>query len=360
MKTRLVLSIIATALAFVAADVWGQCSYTPQSSCDNPGLDLMTPNKWGDNVNFIRWHVSTRIDGEGQPGTRIIPDADFAARQWNNARCNGVATGFPVLVFGGETDDEAGFLGDGKNVIGFAYVDGPGKTIAMVDVFTTYADPNTIIECDTRLDYYEDHDNHSEFSVPRLPQHRGFCIQDTLTHEFGHWGQLNDLIWDPLANPGGLRVCPQYRVYTMNGTEAQDTHFRESLYEGDVYGMWKMYNGATPAPAFIRFPAAERHTVDGLQTRLLQNYPDPFNPETWIPYELADEADVTITIYDSKGRQVRHINVGSQPKGQYVEKAKAVYWDGKDANGASVASGVYFYTLKADSFSQTKRLVVLK
>ena len=109
-----------------------------------------------------------------------------------------------------------------------------------------------------------------------------------------------------------------------------------------------------------KIPPPLQSAADVLHTRLLQNYPDPFNPETWIPYELADDSEVTITIYDSSGNQVRQINVGKQSKGQYVDKAKAVHWDGKNNNGESVASGVYFYTMTADNFSQTKRLVILK
>ena len=109
-----------------------------------------------------------------------------------------------------------------------------------------------------------------------------------------------------------------------------------------------------------KIPPPLQSAASVLQTRLLQNYPDPFNPETWIPYELADDAEVSVTIYDLSGSQVRHIDVGMQPKGQYINRAKAVHWDGKNNNGESVASGVYFYTLTADNFSQTKRLIVLK
>lgn len=90
------------------------------------------------------------------------------------------------------------------------------------------------------------------------------------------------------------------------------------------------------------------------------NYPNPFNPETWIPYQLADNANVSIDIYDSDGALIRHLRIGKQAPGSYVERAKAAYWDGKDSNGQEVASGVYFYTLQADDFSQTRRTVILK
>ena len=96
------------------------------------------------------------------------------------------------------------------------------------------------------------------------------------------------------------------------------------------------------------------------ETVLLANYPNPFNPETWIPYHLADDADVTITIYDIKGAMVRRLDLGHQPAGYYTHRAKAAYWDGHNESGESVASGVYFYQLRAGDYSQVRRMVILK
>ena len=96
------------------------------------------------------------------------------------------------------------------------------------------------------------------------------------------------------------------------------------------------------------------------RTALLQNFPNPFNPETWIPYTLADDADVNVRIYDVEGKLVRHLDVGYQRGGRYLSRETAVYWDGRDQLGESVSSGVYFYTLKADAFSDTRRMVILK
>ena len=88
------------------------------------------------------------------------------------------------------------------------------------------------------------------------------------------------------------------------------------------------------------------------ETVLLRNYPNPFNPETWIPYHLADEADVQITIYDAKGVLVRRLELGNQPAGYYADRAKAAYWNGHNKTGESVASGMYFYTLTAGIIQQ--------
>ncbi len=103
-------------------------------------------------------------------------------------------------------------------------------------------------------------------------------------------------------------------------------------------------------------------TTLGLVKRnaLFQNFPNPFNPETWIPYALAHDASVNILIYDIQGQLVRQMGLGQQPAGSYLTREAAAYWDGKDQLGEAVSSGVYFYTLKADTFQATRRMVILK
>ena len=96
------------------------------------------------------------------------------------------------------------------------------------------------------------------------------------------------------------------------------------------------------------------------ETALLANYPNPFNPETWIPYQLAEAADVVLTIYAVDGTVVRTLALGHQPVGIYQDRDRAVYWDGKNAVGESVASGVYFYTLTAGDFSATRKMLIRK
>ena len=100
------------------------------------------------------------------------------------------------------------------------------------------------------------------------------------------------------------------------------------------------------------------------ETALLANYPNPFNPETWIPYRLAQDAEVTLTIYDTIGAVVRELDLGHRAAGYHTDKT----WDGRNDLGESVASGVYFYHLQVSSsrpvgtgdYSQTRRMVILK
>ena len=95
-------------------------------------------------------------------------------------------------------------------------------------------------------------------------------------------------------------------------------------------------------------------------TALLANYPNPFNPETWIPYQLAASAEVTLPVYDMNGGIVRHLAVGHQAAGMYQNRGRAAYWDGRNQLGESAASGFYFYTLTAGNFTATQRLLILK
>ena len=96
------------------------------------------------------------------------------------------------------------------------------------------------------------------------------------------------------------------------------------------------------------------------ETILLRNYPNPFNPETWIPYRLAEDAFVTLTIYNGSGQVVRTLDIGHQVASIYESRSKAAYWDGRNDLGESVASGVYFYTLTAGDFSATRKMLILK
>ena len=96
------------------------------------------------------------------------------------------------------------------------------------------------------------------------------------------------------------------------------------------------------------------------ETALLANYPNPFNPETWIPYQLSKPADVTLTIYDIKGRVVRALDLGHRRAGLYQNRSRAAYWDGRNAVGEPAASGVYFYTLTAGDFSATRKMLIRK
>ena len=122
----------------------------------------------------------------------------------------------------------------------------------------------------------------------------------------------------------------------------------------------------------VRFNVTPKHLanavlsvrLDGIgkpeQDLLLQNYPNPFNPETWIPYQLSSDSPVSVSIYDTTGRQVRTLSLGIQSAGFYNSRGRAAYWDGRNDVGEHVSSGLYFYQLRTPTFHQTRRLVILK
>ena len=187
-----------------------------------------------------------------------------------------------------------------------------------------------------------------------------------------------------LRNPQGNTFSFQHydkefgRIYfSRNPSVYQTYHKTTILPAGSVPGLWGLAEmtvfdkaGNTYRADFteiVRFeveedaPAAPPLTVSLPQkTELLANYPNPFNPETWIAYQLAASSEVTLHIYDVRGRTVRHLQLGYQPAGIYESRSRAAYWDGKNNVGEPVASGLYFYTLTAGEFTATRKLLIKK
>ncbi len=113
--------------------------------------------------------------------------------------------------------------------------------------------------------------------------------------------------------------------------------------------------GAVPSAA-----APSISPVVSVENTLLANYPNPFNPETWIPYQLSESADVSVSIYSVNGHLVRRLELGHQSAGVYRSRSRAAYWDGRNAFGERVASGLYFYTLTAGDFTATRKMLIRK
>ena len=130
-------------------------------------------------------------------------------------------------------------------------------------------------------------------------------------------------------------------------------------------GWWSMFVGIeADVETKRRFVAAPllsaSEMIPPTETVLLPNYPNPFNPETWIPYQLSKPAEVKMIIYAVDGNVVRRLALGQQPAGMYHSRSRAAYWDGKNEVGESVASGVYFYTLSAGGFTSTRKMLIWK
>ena len=117
------------------------------------------------------------------------------------------------------------------------------------------------------------------------------------------------------------------------------------------------------SPKYLRAIAIVESVLAAIRpnkTQLLTNYPNPFNPETWIPYHLANPSNVRISIYNMQGVVVRRLELGHQPAGYYTSRNRAAYWDGTNNHGERVGSGVYFYQLQADNVSLLRKMLILK
>ena len=139
---------------------------------------------------------------------------------------------------------------------------------------------------------------------------------------------------------------------------------RETITRNDVEGWLAVAEGIDLTdPRLqkgVRFLKQLHTSLLPKETVLLPNYPNPFNPETWIPYHLANAADVTLTIYDTNGEQIRRFDLGHQRAGHYTDRNRAVYFEGRNDAGETVSSGVYFYHLSAGDYSQTRKMLILK
>jgi hypothetical protein len=146
---------------------------------------------------------------------------------------------------------------------------------------------------------------------------------------------------------------PNDYQFLDKGVEEGKTYFY-FLEDVDIAGernRTKIIEVIVPLPKVVPLPK---------ESRLLQNFPNPFNPETWIPYQLASSAPVRIYIYNIHGELVRELNVGKQEGGYYITKEQSAYWDGRNSSGEKVASGVYFYRMEAGEFRSTRKMVIMK
>jgi len=133
--------------------------------------------------------------------------------------------------------------------------------------------------------------------------------------------------------------------------DISELQFKELTVVGDDQNLVKLPNVWNRSIEPLKTPS---------QTELIQNYPNPFNPETWIPYRLSQPSSVTIVVYDATGQQIRRIDIGVQPVGDYTRREHAIYWDGQNDFGEQVASGIYFYELITNHYDAIKKMVILK
>ena len=155
-------------------------------------------------------------------------------------------------------------------------------------------------------------------------------------------GALGNAAAAPSANPRALAMLTATDVGRWLG-QAQGLDLMDATSQRGVLLLEQLLAALTPK-----------------ETALLPNYPNPFNPETWIPYRLAEDSHVTMTIFNSNGMMIRRLDMGHQSARFYESRSKAIHWDGRNEFGEGVASGVYFYHLSAGNFSATRKMLIVK
>ena len=193
-------------------------------------------------------------------------------------------------------------------------------------------------------------------------------IQDLVfvAQQFGETGEsVADINGDGIVNILDLILVAGAFGNTASAPEAWSRDRESNPTRGDV-AAWlqqaRQVNLTTDA-AFQRGILILEQLLAALtpnETLLLPNYPNPFNPETWIPYQLAKPSNVSISIYAVNGTLVRTLALGQQPAGLYQSRSRAAYWDGKNEVGEPVASGIYFYTLTAKKYTATRKMLIKK
>ena len=160
--------------------------------------------------------------------------------------------------------------------------------------------------------------------------------------------ELPPIYWIDSGRPVGKSAN---RFHRLTGTGVE-------ILTPTVFALEMSTNTNPAAPTNISSAAPQ--TATPTETQLLANYPNPFNPETWIPYQLAKDTDVQLLIYDMHGKIVRSLTLEHQFAGYYTNSSRAAYWDGRNALGERVASGVYFYQLLTTETSLIRKMVILK
>ncbi len=168
----------------------------------------------------------------------------------------------------------------------------------------------------------------------------------------------NFQIWDwQTSRPINHPPIPGFFSLSQDGSVVMS-------YDFDLRGLyliWDIRNLLSLLPYFVEPRGKQIITIGQIkQNQLLQNFPNPFNPETWIPFRLADKNNVTIRIYTPAGKLVRALSPEIMSAGDYSSQSKAVHWDGRNDEGEPVSSSVYLYTIKAGAFSATRKMLIRK
>ena len=164
----------------------------------------------------------------------------------------------------------------------------------------------------------------------------------------------NGVAFTHLGNTRGIGSAAELAIITLQTEDLKDTTLSlRSIRLVDANGK------LIPVAVKIRSLSGEAMHIPE-KSALLPNYPNPFNPETWMPYQLAQPAHVLISIYDARGMLIRQLDLGHRAAASYISRHRAAYWDGRNRYGEKVASDVYFYRIEAGDFHAIRKMAVVK
>jgi hypothetical protein len=279
-----------------------------------------------------------------------LTNTQAAANTWTNASWNnqGGPGAFRFNYVG--TTNRFANKKDNHNVIAFQPIANVGGRIVTGRTYILKRDffrPDRLKEVDMALN-----SNAYWFSDWSNWQLGEYDIQSIVLHEFGHWLLLDEL--DQNDN------CTEFNNAVMDTPIAPDT-MRRQLSWIDRWGKWYIYSSGqvSMAPSAVAVTDSLNVSSDSA-AELLPSFPAPANPEVWLPYCLFRRTSVRIHIYDGRGALVRMLDVGVQPRGNYVTKERAAYWNGHNQSGERVATGVYFYTLETRNEAHSGKIVIGK
>ncbi len=372
----LVIAILTCSAVFVAADNCGLV----QSESTNPNSGTFQNLKFfftGGETQVKHWkdkqakYWINKLQAPA-PVANPVGEINAAANTWSNSVYNG-RDDFN-FVYQSTTDRWAhpDIPSDGYSVVAFQTYESAGghRPLGVTKIKKTqggiFPRPDRIEEVDTVLNTYYGWDDQ--------PYPGRYDVQTVVLHEFGHWLELYDLAESDLPPSEANKLkwynggCDEFIETVMYYKAEWYSTFRRQLTWIDQWGKWYIYSSqyVPMAPPISVMPTALGEAEESenfsqlLQTQLLQNMPNPFNPDTWIPYILAEDSSITIRISNAAGQVVRTLELGEKRKGKYLTKEKTAYWDGKNDRGEKVATGVYFYTLQAGDFSETLKMLLIK
>ena len=274
----------------------------------------------------------------------------------------------------GTIDNEAGRLeGLSSALLGQGTISTPGVLLSLT--FESLKEGESVIRLENTI-FSDDMSEEQKISLPdkliRVVSSIPCDVNaDGITNIFDlilvaqKFGQKNVSDRADTNNDGEINIFDLIIVAQCFGQSAAPTTLKEPISMFSMVNNWVQLaeQESDGSAEFKKGTTVLRGILESLKpkkTALMANYPNPFNPETWIPYHLSQDSEVIINIYDTTGKIIRSLDMGFQSFGYYASRDNSAYWDGRTENGEQVSSGTYFYQINAGGYTETRKMVILK